>query len=1115
MPNNIPYFRVFVSSPSDVNVERKIVEKVITDFPYRPAFRDRVAFRLVMWDKDGADTALRATLTPQEAINEGLPMPSACDLVVVVFWSRMGSRMEYQGRVYESGTHFELMDAIENGTHTEPYIYRCEKEVEWKASDLKLEEKQRQYKRLQGFFESDVFYHVDGSIKRSVNQYSDAEHFRTKFETLLEEFVVKRLKQIEQGLVPPPPPNEMQAPRPNETIIEPQKWEIEQSPFPGLRSFKEADAPIFFGRGLETAQLVAKLEANRIVAVTGASGSGKSSLVGAGLLPQLRANAIEGSKDWHMVEMHPGAQPIDALSNALQAVDKLKLKTTLEIYQRSRGESILTAQDLITILALSFANQEMQEWVEVLIFIDQFEELFTQTAPTLRESFLDLMEGLVNTGRVRVVITMRADFYPSAVALPRLAEWLRNGAFPLSAPQRGALQEMIERPAQRAQLVIEEGLVGQILDDTGNEPGNLALMAYALDELYRLCIQDGRQLTFAAYGAIGRVQGAIGTRAEQVFKAIPQPEADKEQILRAIFQDLVDVNPDGNATRRPYAYHPEKHSIATRRMVEQFTHARLLTPDEHYLQVAHEALLREWGRLAGWIKADEHLLRIRRRILTDAQEWERTHEREDKLYTAETLREAMQYRQSASFASPLIDRFLDQAVRAQEARKADEARRKAELEQAIESSKRQAELAQQAQRNAEQEASRAMEQKQLAQQAQRDATQQREIAQKATQRAEEQKQVAEQAQRNAEQQASHAKEQERLAQQAQRNAQQESTRASEQRARARLATWVATVLIGVALIVGAVAFWQANTAQMAQAESEAQARLAETAQAQVSIQIAALDAIAPGATQGALWQNWVETLEPSQATQAVDQVQTIAREQALDRARNFTGTRNSDWEPYSHVFEDGVERVLVPVGCFQMGSTDYSDEQPVREQCITEPFWLDKYEVTNALYGSVGCSDWSSEPDQPRNCVTWIEAQAFCEAHGGNLPTEAQWEYAARGVESWVYPWGNEYVSEYVIGADDPTYGNTKTAPVGSRPEGASWVGTLDQSGNVWEWTATRYDPYPYELGDDSYDSGDNRTRVLRGGSFSNSSDLLRSASRNGRDPLVGDLSRGFRCARS
>jgi formylglycine-generating enzyme required for sulfatase activity len=241
-----------------------------------------------------------------------------------------------------------------------------------------------------------------------------------------------------------------------------------------------------------------------------------------------------------------------------------------------------------------------------------------------------------------------------------------------------------------------------------------------------------------------------------------------------------------------------------------------------------------------------------------------------------------------------------------------------------------------------------------------------------------------------------------------------------------------------------------------------------------------------------------------------------ALEQAIERARTFTGTRNVDWQPFSHVFPDGVEMVLVPVGCFQMGSNFGNiDERPVHEQCITEPFWLDKYEVTNALYGSASGCDYSSEADQPRNCVNWLDAQAFCEAHGGTLPSEKQWEYAARGLESWAYPWGNEYDVERVIGDDDPTYGDTQTAPVGSRLDGASWVEAMDMSGNVWEWTHTRHDPYPYEEGDNDFYSGDISNRVLRGGSLILPAFKLRSANRGDWHPIAVSNIIGFRCALS
>jgi formylglycine-generating enzyme required for sulfatase activity len=226
--------------------------------------------------------------------------------------------------------------------------------------------------------------------------------------------------------------------------------------------------------------------------------------------------------------------------------------------------------------------------------------------------------------------------------------------------------------------------------------------------------------------------------------------------------------------------------------------------------------------------------------------------------------------------------------------------------------------------------------------------------------------------------------------------------------------------------------------------------------------------------------------------------------------------RNAEWSSFARDF-DGVTMVLVPVGCFMMGSTEgTSDEQPVEQQCFDEPFWIDRYEVTNAQYGSTGCTDWSSEPDQPRNCVNWIDASAYCEARGARLPTEAEWEYAARGPDGLVYPWGNSYNAELVIGEDDPTYGDKTTAPVGSRAGGASWVGALDMSGNVWEWVSSIYRDYPYRE-DDGREDNANRTdlRVLRGGSFFNSSNSLRAASRGNRNPVVGYFFIGFRCARS
>jgi formylglycine-generating enzyme required for sulfatase activity len=225
---------------------------------------------------------------------------------------------------------------------------------------------------------------------------------------------------------------------------------------------------------------------------------------------------------------------------------------------------------------------------------------------------------------------------------------------------------------------------------------------------------------------------------------------------------------------------------------------------------------------------------------------------------------------------------------------------------------------------------------------------------------------------------------------------------------------------------------------------------------------------------------------------------------------------SGEWTPVEQDF-DGVTMVLVPAGCFDMGSDDGDrDEWPIHEICFDEPFWIDKYEVTNADYGSTetACEVYSWKPDQPRNCVNWFEARDHCDAREARLPTEAEWEYAARGPDSLVYPWGNEFFSDYIPNDLNST---RRPASVGSRPGGASWVGALDMSGNVSEWTSSLYEAYPYEEDHES-NSDTNRMRVLRGGTYLSINIApreLRSAYRVRSYPDYGGVTEGFRCARS
>jgi hypothetical protein len=191
-------------------------------------------------------------------------------------------------------------------------------------------------------------------------------------------------------------------------------------------------------------------------------------------------------------------------------------------------------------------------------------------------------------------------------------------------------------------------------------------------------------------------------------------------------------------------------------------------------------------------------------------------------------------------------------------------------------------------------------------------------------------------------------------------------------------------------------------------------------------------------------------------------------------------TQNADWTPVIQEF-NGVQMALVPAGC--LGT-----------RCFDTPFWMDVYEVTNAQYGSSG---YFTGDNRPRERVNWYDAKAYCEARGARLPDEWEWEYAARGPDLLVYPWGNTF-----DGANVVYYGNncSGTCDIGSRPGGVSWVGVQDMAGNVWEWLVNDYN---------------STYKVIRGGSWYYNISSFISANRYGTPPTDLDRDMGFRCARS
>ena len=401
------------------------------------------------------------------------------------------------------------------------------------------------------------------------------------------------------------------------------------NPYKGLRSFQEADAGEFCGRAELVTHLVERVAAEPFVTVVGPSGSGKSSLVHAGVVPEFRRRGAL------VVSMVPGSDPLVELEAALRRVATVEDEATIGARLRTPGGLVAAARDLLA------------PGVQLVLVVDQFEELWTLVPDVdARDRFADLLAHAAGPqDLLRVVATLRADQYDLPLHHPTLGPVVSASTFAVTSMTAAELQDAIVVPAERVGVRFEAGLVSTMVGDVVSRPGALPLLQFALTELFER--RQNATVTTEAYEDLGGIGGALARRAEDLYEATA---VEQRVDVHRLFTELVTPGDDSDDLRRR-ATVEELADIAPR-VIEEYRSNRLIVTDHHpvtrepTVEVAHEALLREWPRLAGWIDGDRDTIRVRRSLTVAAHEWQADPADESTLYRGTRLVAADQVAQT-------------------------------------------------------------------------------------------------------------------------------------------------------------------------------------------------------------------------------------------------------------------------------------------------------------------------------------------------------------------------------------------------------------------------------------------------------------------------------------
>ena len=455
-------------------------------------------------------------------------------------------------------------------------------------------------------------------------------------------------------------------------------------PYKGLDVFDEEDAELFFGREKLIENLVNRVKESRTVFITGPSGSGKSSLVRAGLIHKLKQAGIREShsEGWLYATLKPGREPINALGSA---VASLVMSTNAEDEIRAKALTDETIFARWCEIALKDGRDK-----RVVLFIDQFEEVFTQIGKEEeREAFLNLLThaAQVENGRTIILFSMRSDFVPNCATYPRLNSLLNQQFIQIGAMQPDELVSAIAQPALRVGLRIDPDLIAQIINDMKGEPGSLPLMQFALQDLFRAQQAKGDMIALLLndYLKRGGIQKSLERHADIAFSALSEHEQD---LARTIFSGLIEIGRGTVDTRRTALSNELIPTSAqagdVKTVVQKLANARLITTDAVTVTISHEKLIDAWPWLKKLVNENRDVIALQNEIATDAKEWDEHQRDPSYLYTGARLANAREKLEVKKLVlSGSAQDFVDAGIQMEESKRQEEQRRhQKELEDA-------------------------------------------------------------------------------------------------------------------------------------------------------------------------------------------------------------------------------------------------------------------------------------------------------------------------------------------------------------------------------------------------------------------------------------------------